>query len=346
MNHILLSIKIICLTCICALTSCETTINHSNLNVHISNVCFDGQNLNFTITATGADRLSYTVFPVSAGDGHENFSESTTSCDITVPGIIPDEKYVIRARAYAADRMEEEIIVHETLFSETPYFKTVLITKFTGTWCGWCPDMTTSLHELENIYPGQITILALHGGDDLENSGIILPLEERFGIIGYPTSVFDYQYSSTQQMIMLKDRMEKTLSENTALAGIAIQTAVSDNRITVTADAEFGASGNWRICCALAENDIYRENTSGSKDGYYDHVVRDFATNPEGDDVGKIISGSSKSFEWSFQLDEDWQVNNCDIVVFLLRENQDGIFTVNNANCCKAGSSVNIRLKE
>lgn len=328
------------------LVSCETGTDEP-LSVQISGAHFDGLSLSFMLDVSGAERLSYTVFPVSAGDGAEVFADSAVSQSVSVPDIAADQKYVIRARAYSSGGdVAEDMLVYETLFSSVPYRKTVLVTKFTGTWCGYCPQMTAALEDLETFYPGGFTILAVHGGDDLENSDVTVPLEDKFGITGYPTAIIDYTYSSTQQLIMLRDRMEKTLAENPAFAGVAIETAVQGDEILVDAEVEFGVSGNWRICCVLTEDRIYREGTGGSVDGWYDHVVRVFATDPEGDDVGNMKEGSLGTFSWAIPLDAGWNVDNCSITVFILRESQDGVFFISNANFCRAGSSADIMLEE
>ena len=40
----------------------------------------------------------------------------------------------------------------------------VLVLKFTGTWCTYCPNMTAALETVEEAYPGRMIIMAMHSG--------------------------------------------------------------------------------------------------------------------------------------------------------------------------------------
>ena len=46
--------------------------------------------------------------------------------------------------------------------------KKVVLEDFTGTWCGWCPEGTEVLEDLEAVYSGTFFPVATHYGDPLE----------------------------------------------------------------------------------------------------------------------------------------------------------------------------------
>lgn len=317
------------------------------LAASIDNVTYDGNNLTFTLTCSGADALQYCVGLFDSPQGQYIDAEPIASQQITIPGIIPDEKYLIMARATRGDKVTEDAYIFESSWSAVPYTKKILVTKFTGTWCGYCPQMTAALQTLEEKYPGQFVVTALHGGDSFETPAS-RPLEEKFFITGYPTAVIDYAYTSTQQLMMLEDLLARTKEANKAVCGIGLDTKIENNTLKITAKGEFGAAGKYRICVLLTEDSVTSSETIGSLngDGIYNDVVRTFLTDTEGDEIGAVAAGSEQEFTFEKELNSAWNQSEINVVAYILKENKAGKYTVNNLNSCRAGESAEILVEE
>lgn len=327
--------------------SCEKEETEKELSVSIENVNFDGNDLTFTLVSQEADELQYCVGLFDSPQVGFVHVDPLPSQEVKVQGVIADEKYIILAKASNAEGSVEDAYILETTYSTVPYVKKILVSKFTGTWCGYCPQMTAALEELEEKYPGGFVITALHGSDDFETPAT-KPLEDKFFISGYPTAVIDYTYTSTQQMLMLEDSFAKTLNANKAVCGLGLQTGIEGDMLSVEVDAEFGAAGNYRICVLVTEDGVKSSETIGSLngDGIYNDVVRTFLTDTEGDEIGSMRAGSEKKLVFEKKLNSSWDISKLEVVAYILKENKSGKYTVNNLNSCIAGGSAEIAIEQ
>lgn len=66
----------------------------------------------------------------------------------------------------------------------------VLLEKYTGAWCQWCPDGAMMSDEVKNVFGASAIIVANHSGDALQ-----IPegyaLQSPLGIMGYPSATID-----------------------------------------------------------------------------------------------------------------------------------------------------------
>lgn len=314
-------------------------------SIGIENINFDGNKLTFDIISEHVTGIEYYVGLFSEPLGSFTAAEELPQQTVTVQEILPDEKYIVMARAFAGDEVIEASEIFETMYSTKPFRKKILVSKFTGTWCGYCPQMSEFLENLEKEYPEEFVVTALHGGDDYETP-YTSPLENKFFISGYPTAVIDYCYTSTQQPLMLRDSFDKTMSSNKAVCGIALDTGIEGDMLNITATVEAGMQANYRICVVLTEDDLHNDQTIGSLngDGIYHDVVRSFLTDVEGDEIGRMAANSSEELSFEKKLDPSWNRDNLNVVVYVLKQNKAGKYFVNNLNNCKAGENAEIEL--
>lgn len=322
----------------------QETPEQDTLSITISDIVYSNGSLDFVLKSSGASSI---YFGVSEPDEHAVISvkaEVVPEQTIRVNNIVPGHRYEIAAMAVSENN---QVSATETFFSEEEYSgpayrKKVLISKFTGTWCGYCPQMTTILNELSYEYPEQLIITALHGGDGFECRATEI-LSLKFGVNSYPTAVIDYDHKSTQDKTMLSSSIDKALS-CPAVAGLGISSTSTDTSVEIRIETEFGITGEYKICCLLMEDSLYEANSIGSDDKYYNHVVRTFATDPLGDYLGVFSNGESRIFNFRIERADYWNISNCHIAAYLLYRNNNGDYTVTNSTSAPVGESTDIEI--
>lgn len=213
----------------------------------------------------------------------------------------------------------------------------VLVHKFTATWCGYCPAYTKVLDKLSEEMPDRITVIAVHGGDDfsiLDGS----TLESVAGVEGYPTAWVDCREKCSTNEAATKKAIEKSIFEFPAVCGISLETSVSDRDINVKANIEFAEDGEYKICAALIEDEIHFDGTCTEPTKTYHHVLRQYATEVMGDDLGAQKAGTiEKTF--GFKAAKSWNMDNLKVVVYVMKK-YGNTYSVNNVEVSPAGGSV------
>lgn len=210
--------------------------------------------------------------------------------------------------------------------------KVVLIEEGTGTWCSWCPRGFHYGHELMVDHPGEVILIAVHSGDDMEMEDATY--SSSLAIASYPSGHVD-------RSIMGSDPTEwnsdfDTQSALTPPANIAVTTSYNaeTGALGITVSAEFfeTVTGDYRLGAIVVEDGItgpapaYDQSNSYSGGGagplggwellpnpvpasemVYDHVARQLVSNFNGDPgslPGTPTSGSTYDYEWSSTIPE------------------------------------------
>lgn len=212
------------------------------------------------------------------------------------------------------------------------FYRRVLVQKFTATWCTYCPQMTSALEQLEGEVPDRMTHMSIHVNDNFAvTEGE--RLSNDFQISGIPQAVFDYVEIENQMIANLRAALNAEL-EKPADCGIAIESDVVHNTIQINARIRFAEAGRYRVCCALVEDGLYYEDGT-SVDGYYQHVLRYFATSRTGDDLGERQAGEEYPCSYRIAAGNSWMTSNCDVVVYVLKVDESGnTLSVNNVASC------------
>lgn len=221
----------------------------------------------------------------------------------------------------------------------TPFFKSVLLFRFTGTWCSYCHPYATVVGLVEEEYPGRIVHIAPHFDDEMQN-GHSEQLVTKFDITGFPRSYWDYyrllkNYNPFDDVVAA---MEGTMRNNPARGGLTVTTTQEGNSVKVKVKAAVTETGEYYIAVALVENKItgYPQLTpEGWTDDKYEHmnVLRDYATPYDGDRLGTLGSGSIVEKEYTIDL-ASYNKENCDVIVYL---NYMDVKTLKSTNAMSVG---------
>lgn len=219
--------------------------------------------------------------------------------------------------------------------------KVVIGEEATGTWCQWCPRGAVALKTMADKYDGFFQGIAVHNNDPMMNGYYDAGMASK--ISGYPSALVD-RGTKMDPSAMGGDFIKRV---QTAPKGILDIAAKYDDvskvmKVSITTSLESDISGDFRIACAIVEDDVrgttsgynqsnaYAGGASGVMGGFeklpnpvpaaqmvYDHVGRAIAPtfaglpNAFGSSATK---GASFVHNFTFPMDGSWNMNNMHIV--------------------------------
>lgn len=131
--------------------------------------------------ATYSKYKTYTVnFSVSANDGNARDGYVTVNGIDSVATDIAETFLVQQYGTLAAPDYSKDFI------------RRSLVVRYTGNWCGYCPVMNVALHDAIDQYPDHIVQMNMYQGSGSLSYPDINAFMNHFGIIGFPTSIFNY----------------------------------------------------------------------------------------------------------------------------------------------------------
>ena len=236
-----------------------------------------------------------------------------------------------------------------------------LFMRFTATWCGWCPVMNKSLHTAQQLYPGKILHLALHGdGSTLEfsHTGSLM---SKYKINGFPTGLVDERIiinNSTDTENVGKaivESVKETERVYGTVSGARIKTSIENNKLNINATIYFKEAGNFLVSALIVEDGIIKSQADyvdGDHVTYtHDCVARKFITSEDGSAVSSTNSFSTKDFQWSPEINSKWKAENLRVILFVqakygsrekIRSGNFGDYYVDNCFSVEAGKTLEL----
>lgn len=141
--------------------------------------------------------------------------------------------------------------------------KMVLGEEATGTWCGWCPRGTVYMDYMETTYPNFWAGVAVHNNDPMVDATYDSGLNPLIGG-SYPNLLVDRGPAndpSTAEASFLQQILVAPTAYLTN--GATYNSSTRELEVSVTADFQSAASGNWRVGVVLTEDGV-----SGTTAGY------------------------------------------------------------------------------
>lgn len=218
------------------------------------------------------------------------------------------------------------------------FYRKVLVQKYTATWCGFCPQMTAALAKLDEEVPNRMVVMAIHTNDSFSiTDGERLVSD--FKISSIPRAVFDYRVMTDRSPAELKNALDGELKDYPAVCGIAATSKVEGNQIVTEAKIRIAESGKYRVCCAVIEDNLQFQGGS-SADGYYHHVLRKFATPRIGEALGDCEAGMEYPCAYSIPVGKEWDLANCSVLFYVMKEESAEAVYTNNVVSCAAGKGA------
>ena len=208
-----------------------------------------------------------------------------------------------------------------------------LVFYFTGTWCTYCPNMSKSLNKVNERLSGRLITVSVHKGDNF-SVGFENDFCKQFSINSFPSAIMNYEPTVFGNN---KDILYEAASRH-------LESVKKPCEITITQDAEspekaqvtvkIVENGKYRIFAALMQDGIKGFQVGQGSDYTLNNVVRALATSTDGDplfsDDGYETLSEGMTVNLNISVSYD-SADSCYWTVAILKENDKGIYLVNNA---------------
>ena len=244
--------------------------------------------------------------------------------------------------------------------TKTNFVRRVLLTQFTGTSCGFCPEMMNALYTVaQNEYYSSKYVLAaaqLYGAADPAYLNDAKTLDKSMGVSSFPTVNVDMQkntgYRNAEKLFdLIADALERT----TVKGGIAVNSEyhaeagyiVINTLVKAAADADFRI-GAWLLEDKINSNGMQANNGYSPIEGVDFNIhnnsirlanqSRQSSTDYTGLTLGHLAAGETASKSFAFPLLKSWNADNLRVIVFISTKEGDKWCVNNVVKAPKSGS--------
>ena len=220
----------------------------------------------------------------------------------------------------------------------------ILVEDYTGTWCTNCPRVTYNLEQAvsqnDHIIPAAIH-KSRWAGDDPFGFADIQTLTNDYGISQYPTPIINRTLGFVWDETA--NSLQTELDKSQGL-GLAINSNITGNTlntdISVRFDMDFSKK-NLNLVIYLTENHLFADQANGTNyyggqdpipDFEHNHTLRAALTGVYGQTIPADETTANAVYHYQFSGNipsEVSDINNCDIVAFVLDGNDKNAKLIN-----------------
>lgn len=252
-----------------------------------------------------------------------------------------------RFKAYYLDWESEEVAV--TVQNRKNYelfYRKVAVFKMTGTWCTYCPAMTSALKKVEDVMPNRMVKMAFHSSSSSATDPFHLSqtsaIMSRFGASGFPTNIYDLKVMSIDRNVsVIKQTLKDQIRKYPATCGIKLNTSYNSSigEITINAALKSSKGGEYDLVYALVTDGL---TASGGNENSYDYTVRVISNNymAMSTDGRFTVKANEEHTGGTFTVSKAMNLSpeTSRIVVYALRKVDDAYMVDNITECSIDGS--------
>ena len=241
---------------------------------------------------------------------------------------------------------------------KTNFTRRVLLTQFTGTGCGYCPNMVNALHQIAGVklLNNRIVLAAAHLYNANDPAYLVdaKTLDNSLGVTGFPCIYADLNSSTatSASYAAVTKLINDSYARTSAAGGIAVNSKYypEEGYIVLNATVKAATTTSFRIGAWLLEDGIQAAQANygttpleGVNLNVHNNCIR-FADSRysnmdfTGHYLGPINTGATKSREFAFKLEKNWKVDNLRVIVFISTKEGDKWYVNNVVKCPKEGS--------
>lgn len=208
-----------------------------------------------------------------------------------------------------------------------------LVFYFTGTWCTYCPNMSKSLNKVNERLSGRLITVSVHRGDNF-SIGFESDFCKKYSVNSFPSAIMNYNptvFGNNEEI--LYEAASRYLESVKKPCSITI-TPDTDSPAKAQVTVKVTESGKYKIFAALMQDGIKGFQVGQGSDYTFNNVVRALATSPDGDPLHSDDGGETlpESTEINLNISVSYnKAEGCYWTVAILKENDEGIFLLNNA---------------
>lgn len=224
----------------------------------------------------------------------------------------------------------------QTLVSDQPQSRTVLLEEYSAVNCGNCPAAHALSASWAQQYPSRFVAVEVHGGGLAIPSGDQPDFQNQwasglwsfYGVNSQPRGAID-RIPVSGNVVVSTSAWANAINSALALpspVNIGLASTFEPGPRTLTVDVELfytgdGPGGNDRISVLLKENHLigYQQDYINGAQAAYDHnnILRAYITDLWGDEVTATTQGTLVSRTYTYTVPEAWDIANCEVVAFV-----------------------------
>lgn len=239
----------------------------------------------------------------------------------------------------------------QDLVSTDPQPRNVVLEEFTGIYCGYCPDGHARANKLMQDFPGRVIAINLHSSDQYSKPQIPShpdfrtqwgpAIAQMSGLTGYPAGQVNRElFPNFGQMTPGKPALnrggwaaaaDQVMKSGNSAVNIGAATSWNSSTRILTIDVELyyteDAGTNNLVNVAVLENGVIGWQSGGSATYTHNHILRDLLTGQWGEEVKDTDEGDLVKLQYQYNVNEDWDIDNMDVVVFVTKADRTYIYT-------------------
>ncbi|MBO6168955.1 MAG: Omp28-related outer membrane protein [Bacteroidales bacterium] len=284
--------------------TCPTTFKISSIPAWIQNV---------SKSATGPE-LS---FKAEANAEFQERSDVIVICDDI--GVCLPVRVSQKAREGTAFEMD---------WSKDFYHRSLFL-RFTGTWCGYCPNMASAQKRVSDSFPDKLVCVALHdNASKLKFSGTAA-LVGQYKVSSFPRGIVDGRCAISNSGLdatanAIENAFKQSQSSLPTVTATGLSSELSGNNLSVYADVFIKKAGSYKLTVFLLEDGIVAEQANNYKGGtetdyVHDCVARMALSSPTGDELSASTDRCHLLKHYSVSIPASYKKENMTLVAFVQR---------------------------
>ncbi len=214
----------------------------------------------------------------------------------------------------------------------TNFVRRVMLTQFTGLWCGYCPFMINAINEAltDQTLASKVVWTAAHSQEEKSDPTYCpVALYAVFGIGSFPTAMADMATTmSNSSASAVTKLLNEAYSRVNARGGIAAASSYdsASRTLTVTAEVKAAEKRQFRIGLWVLEDGIVAKQSNYGAPGDWSAFVHNDCirqcdssaeNNHTGYDLGDLDAGATATKTFSFTLRDGLKAENCRVALFI-----------------------------
>ncbi len=228
------------------------------------------------------------------------------------------------------------------------FYKGVLGYRFTGDWCGFCPNLAYDVTRFNTEEPGRLNCICFYDANSVSRLRFneSSRYEKRFSVTGKPTLTLDergfaFSVASPTFYQIIKAFCEEEKTSYKAQTAVSAQVLYSNGKVEVHPTVFVKEAGTYHLHVALMENGVVAAQTdytnlyTASELENFEHgnVVRSYATKLLTGDEFSASEHSINAFNYTMEIPATvLDKNRLSVVVYVTRQTVSGPQAVEKLN--------------